>query len=178
MLEMILREASGFDIIHFHIDYLHFPLSRRQSIPHLTTLHGRLDIPDLVPLYEEFSDIPVVSISNTRREPLPWLNWLGTVYHGLPEDLYRLREAPDQYLAFLGRVSPEKRVDRAIEIAKRIGLQIRVAAKVDAVDREYFEDVVAPLLNDPLVAGDKFSLTPGPAAGERSSPVAQLDRER
>jgi glycosyltransferase involved in cell wall biosynthesis len=151
MLELILREASGFDIIHFHIDYLHFPLSRRQSIPHLTTLHGRLDIPDLVPLYEEFSDIPVVSISNTQREPLPWLNWLGTVYHGLPEDLYRFREAPGQYLAFLGRVSPEKRVDRAIEIAKRIGMQIRVAAKVDAVDREYFEDVVAPLLNDPLV---------------------------
>jgi glycosyltransferase involved in cell wall biosynthesis len=151
MLEMILREASGFDIIHFHIDYLHFPLSRRQSIPHLTTLHGRLDIPDLVPLYEEFGDIPVVSISNTQREPLPWLNWLGTVYHGLPKDLYRFREAPGQYLAFLGRVSPEKRVDRAIEIAKRIGMQIRVAAKVDAVDREYFEDVVAPLLNDPLV---------------------------
>jgi glycosyltransferase involved in cell wall biosynthesis len=151
MPELILRGASGFDIIHFHIDYLHLPLSRRQSIPHLTTLHGRLDIPDPVPLYEEFSDIPVVSISNAQREPRPWLNWLGTVYHGLPEDLYRFREAPGKYLAFLGRVSPEKRVDRAIEIAKRIGMQIRVAAKVDAIDWEYFEDVVAHLLNDSLV---------------------------
>jgi glycosyltransferase involved in cell wall biosynthesis len=151
MLELVLKEAASFDIIHFHIDHLHFPLSRRQSIPHLTTLHGRLDIPDLVPLYEEFSEIPVVSISNAQREPLPWLNWLGTVYHGLPEDLYRFRESPGKYLAFLGRISPEKRVDRAIEIAKRIGMQIRVAAKVDAIDREYFEDVVAPLLKDPLV---------------------------
>jgi glycosyltransferase involved in cell wall biosynthesis len=146
MLELVLRESTGFDIIHFHIDYLHFPLSHRQPIPHLTTLHGRLDIADLVPLYEEFSGAPVVSISNAQREPLPWLNWLGTVYHGLPEDMYRFRAAPGTYLAFLGRISPQKRVDRAIEIAKRIGMQIRVAAKVDAIDREYFEDVVAPLL--------------------------------
>jgi glycosyltransferase involved in cell wall biosynthesis len=151
MLELLLKEPTRFDIIHFHIDYLHFPLSRRQFIPHLTTLHGRLDIPDLVPLYEEFSGAPVVSISNAQREPLPWLNWLGTVYHGLPEDMYRFRAAPGTYLAFLGRISPQKRVDRAIEIAKRIGMQIRVAAKVDAIDREYFEDVVASLLKDPLV---------------------------
>jgi glycosyltransferase involved in cell wall biosynthesis len=151
MLELGLEEAASFDIIHSHIDYLHFPLSRCQPISHLTTPHGRLDIPDLVPLYEEFSEIPVVSISNAQREPLPWLNWLGTVYHGLPDDLYRFRESPVKHLAFLRRISPEKRVDWAIEIAKRLGMQIRVAAKVDDIDREYFEDVVVPLLKDPLV---------------------------
>jgi glycosyltransferase involved in cell wall biosynthesis len=130
-LELVLKNPSPFDIIHFHIDYLHFPLSRRQVTPHLTTLHGRLDIPDRVPLCWEFSEVPVISISNAQRHPLPWLNWQGTVYHGLPEDLYQIHETPGTYLAFLGRISPEKRVDRAIEIAERIGREIRIAAKVD-----------------------------------------------
>ncbi len=116
----------------------------------MTTLHGRLDIPDLVPLYQEFRDVPVVSISDAQREPLPWINWQGTVYHGLPEDLYTYREAPGKYLAFLGRISPEKRVDRAIQIAQRIGMPIRIAAKVDTVDKAYFEQVIEPLLKDPL----------------------------
>jgi glycosyltransferase involved in cell wall biosynthesis len=151
MLEQVFKDTSRFDIIHFHIDYLHFPLSRRQSTPQVTTLHGRLDIPDLVPLYQEFAEMPVVSISDAQREPLPWLNWQGTVYHGLPEDLYSFRPEPGRYLAFLGRISPEKRVDRAIEIARRLDMPIKIAAKVDAVDREYFEDVVAPLLRDPRV---------------------------
>jgi glycosyltransferase involved in cell wall biosynthesis len=150
-LELVLKHSSRFDIIHFHIDYLHFPLSRRHATPHLTTLHGRLDIPDLVPLYQEFTEVPVISISNAQRQPLPWLNWQGTVYHGLPEDLYRFHETPGTYLAFLGRISPEKRVDRAIAIAKSIGMPIKIAAKVDAVDRAYFEHTVAPLLKDPLV---------------------------
>jgi glycosyltransferase involved in cell wall biosynthesis len=150
-LELVLKHSSRFDIIHFHIDYLHFPLSRRHATPHLTTLHGRLDIPDLVPLYQEFTEVPVISISNAQRQPLPWLNWQGTVYHGLPEDLYRFHETPGTYLAFLGRISPEKRVDRAIAIAKNIGMPIKIAAKVDAVDRAYFEHTVAPLLKDPLV---------------------------
>jgi glycosyltransferase involved in cell wall biosynthesis len=114
-------------------------------MPHITTLHGRLDIPDLIPLYEEFHEMPVVSISNSQRKPLPWINWQGTVYHGLPKNLYTFRKGTGKYLAFLGRISPEKRVDRAIEIAKRAGMEIRIAAKVDAVDKEYFKTVIKPL---------------------------------
>jgi glycosyltransferase involved in cell wall biosynthesis len=151
MVEQVFKDLARFDLIHFHIDYLHFPLSRRHSVPHVTTLHGRLDIPDLVPLYQEFRDMPVISISNAQRAPLSWLNWLGTVYHGLPEDLYSFRDEPGQYLAFLGRISPEKRVDRAIEIARRVGMPLKIAAKVDEVDRGYFDAVVAPQLKDPLV---------------------------
>jgi glycosyltransferase involved in cell wall biosynthesis len=151
MLELVLQNSRHFDMIHWHVDYLHLPLSRRQSTPHVTTLHGRLDLPELVPLYQEFTEVPVISISTAQRQPLAWLNWQGTIYHGLPEDLYRFHEAPGTYLAFLGRISPEKRVDRAIEIAKRIGMEIKIAAKVDAADWDYFEHTVAPLLEDPLV---------------------------
>lgn len=151
LLERVFKHADEFDIVHFHIDYLHFPFSRRQGLTHVTTLHGRLDIPDLEPLYREFPEMPVVSISNAQREPLPWLNWQATVYHGLPEDLYRFRPEPGKYFAFLGRISPEKRVDRAIEIAKQIGMPLKIAAKVDQVDNDYFQAVVAPLLRDPLV---------------------------
>jgi glycosyltransferase involved in cell wall biosynthesis len=151
MVEQVCKLVSQFDIVHFHIDYLHFPVSRHLGIPHLTTLHGRLDLPDLVPLYREFREMPVVSISNSQREPLPWLNWLGTVYHGLPEDLYSFHDSPGKYLAFLGRISPEKRVDRAIEIAKRLNMDIKIAAKVDAVDKAYFEVFVKPLLDNPLI---------------------------
>lgn len=151
MLELVARDAAAYDVIHFHCDYLHYPLSRRLPVSHVTTLHGRLDLPDLVPLYREFRDVPVVSISNSQREPLSWANWQATVYHGLPPDLYRFRERPGSYLAFLGRISPEKRVDRAIEIAQRIGMPLQIAAKVDAVDREYFEDRIAPLLRSPCV---------------------------
>jgi len=151
MLERVFQCAGEFDVIHFHVDYLHFPLSRRQTLAHVTTLHGRLDIPDLEPLYQEFREMPVVSISDAQREPLPWVNWQATVYHGLPEDLYRFRPEPGAYFAFLGRISPEKRVDRAIEIAKQVGIPLKIAAKVDRVDNDYFQSVVAPLLRDPLV---------------------------
>ena len=151
MLEQVMRQADDFDVIHFHIDYLHFPLSRRQALTHVTTLHGRLDIPDLVPLYKEFPELPLVSISNSQREPLPWVNWQATVYHGLPKDLYHFRPQPGQYLACLGRISPEKGIDRAIEIARAVGIPLRIAAKVDKVDRDYFNTVIAPLLRDPLV---------------------------
>ena len=151
MLEQVSQHAHEFDVVHFHIDYLHFPLSRRASVPHVTTLHGRLDLPDLVPLYEQFRDMPILSISNAQREPLPWANWQGTVYHGLPEDLFRFRPKPENYLAFLGRISPEKRVDRAIEIAKRTGIPLKVAAKVDPVDKDYFDREIEPLLRNSAV---------------------------
>jgi glycosyltransferase involved in cell wall biosynthesis len=151
MLEHVFECAADFDIVHFHIDYLHFPLNRRQPITHVTTLHGRLDIPDLVPLYQKFCDMPVISISNGQREPLPWANWQATVYHGLPADMYRFREKAGSYLAFLGRISPEKRVDRAIEIARQVGMPLKIAAKVDRVDKDYFDSMTAPLLRNSLV---------------------------
>jgi glycosyltransferase involved in cell wall biosynthesis len=151
MLEHVFQRADEFDIVHFHVDYLHFPLSRRQPITHVTTLHGRLDIPDLVPLYQEFRDMPVVSISRVQREPLSWANWQATIYHGIPADMYQFRGEPGRYLAFLGRISPEKRVDRAIEIAKRAQIPLKIAAKVDPVDKKYFKREIEPLLGDPLV---------------------------
>jgi glycosyltransferase involved in cell wall biosynthesis len=150
-LEQVFQAAAGFDIIHFHIDYLHFPFSRRLAVPQLTTLHGRLDQPDLVPLYREFYDMPVISISDAQRKPLPAINWQGTVYHGLPTDLYQLQKSRGSYLAFLGRISPEKRPDRAIEIAKRAHLKLKIAAKVDPHDRAYMESEIRPLLDHPLV---------------------------
>jgi glycosyltransferase involved in cell wall biosynthesis len=151
MLERVAQSAAGFDLIHFHIDYLHFPITRRHGYRALTTLHGRLDIADIHPLFREFPEMNLVSISNSQRAPMMWANWMGTVYHGLPENLYRLHEKPGKYLAFLGRISREKRVDRAIEIAKRVGMPIKIAAKIDNADREYFETEIRHLLNDPLV---------------------------
>jgi glycosyltransferase involved in cell wall biosynthesis len=151
LLEHVFREASEFDLVHFHLDYLHFSLSRRARLAQVTTLHGRLDIPDLAPLYAEFPEMPVVSISNAQRMPLPDLNWVGTVYHGLPDDLYPFHPGPGKYLAFVGRISPEKRVDRAIRIALRTGMPLLIAAKVDKVDREYFDTVIAPLLRSELI---------------------------
>ncbi len=150
-LEKVVRQAGEFDFIHFHVDTLAFPFARRISTPHLSTLHGRLDLPELAPLYREFREHPVVSISDAQRSPLPFARWVGTVYHGLPRDLLRFHPAPGSYLAFLGRISPEKRPDRAIEIARRSGIPLKIAAKVDRADQEYFESVVKPLLDDPLV---------------------------
>jgi glycosyltransferase involved in cell wall biosynthesis len=150
LLEEVLARADDFDIIHFHIDYLHFPFSRRQNTPHVTTLHGRLDLPDLIPLHKKFSEIPLVSISNAQRIPLPWANWQGTVYHGLPMELYRPRSEPGDYLLFLGRISVEKRFDRAVEIAKRAGMRLKCAAKIEEANRQYFEETIQPL-DDGLV---------------------------
>ena len=148
LVEKLLQESSDFDIVHSHIDYAAFPVLRRMETPHLTTLHGRLDIPNLQNLYREFDDEPLISISNRQRVPLSWANWQATVYHGVPEKLYRLNEKPASYLAFLGRISPEKRVEDAIEVARRVGIPLKIAAKVDRADREYFETVIEPLLHD------------------------------
>jgi glycosyltransferase involved in cell wall biosynthesis len=151
MVELVAQQADEFDVLHFHVDYLHFPITRRQKIPAVTTLHGRLDIPDLVPLYQEFWDMNLVSISNAQRTPLIWANWIGTVHHGLPENLYKARTASGKYLAFLGRISPEKRVDRAVEIATRLDMPIKIAAKIDVIDKEYFESNIRKLFDHPLV---------------------------
>lgn len=147
MLDKVRARAGEFDVLHFHIDILHCPLVRPFAGRTITTLHGRLDLPDLVPFYEAFPDIPLVSISDDQRRPMPPVNWLDTVYHGIPADLLAFNPAPaGGYLAFLGRISPEKRPDRAIEIAARTGLPLKIAAKVDQVDRPYWDGVVAPMI--------------------------------
>lgn len=148
MLEQVRKRATEFDILHFHTDYLSFPMIRDHRLPAVTTLHGRLDLPDLYPLYLEFNDVPLVSISNHQRLPLPPVNWAKTIYHGLPLDLYPFCEHPSlDYLAFLGRVSPEKRPDRAIAIAWRAGVKLKMASKIDKVDEDYFNTELQPLLN-------------------------------
>jgi glycosyltransferase involved in cell wall biosynthesis len=151
MLEEVFKRAGEFDIVHFHIGYLHFPLSRRSRLNHMATLHGRLDLDDLPPLFREFNDMPVISISDSQRKPLPFARWAGTVYHGLPPDEFTFRAQPEDYLLFLGRISPEKRVDRAIEIAKRAGRKLKIAAKIDRADRYYFNKHVKHLLDQPFV---------------------------
>jgi len=151
MIELVAQRARDFDIIHYHVAPLHFPLARRMNTAHLTTMHGRLDLPDLVPLYEEFSELPLVSISDAQRAPLPRQNWVGTVHHGFPERDFRFQPEPGSYFAFLGRISREKRVDRAIAIAKACGWPLRIAAKVDPTDVLYFKNEIAPLMEHPLI---------------------------
>jgi len=151
LMEMAFGSPRDFDLIHSHLDFFGFPLARRCRVPVVTTLHGRLDLPEMAPVYREFSELPLVSISHAQRSPLPWSNWVATVYHGIPRDLYRPQLHSGQYLAFLGRIAPEKRPDHAIEIAKRTGLPLRIAAKVDPADRDYFRNVIEPLLDHPLV---------------------------
>jgi glycosyltransferase involved in cell wall biosynthesis len=152
MLETVRRMADEFDVLHFHLDYWSFSLFSRQSVPFCTTLHGRLDLPELRPVFDMFSEAPVVSISDAQRRPLPQANYVATVYHGLPENL--LTPVPDvtpDYLAFLGRICPEKRPDLAINIARRCGVPLKIAAKVDRADLEYFDNVIRPLLCGPGV---------------------------
>ena len=146
MIEEVRRRADEFDVLHFHIDMLHLPFVRDIGPPSVTTLHGRQDLPDLQPFYGVFHDVPLVSISNDQRRPLPFVNWMGTVYHGLPRDLLQPGRSHGGYLAFLGRISPEKRPDRAIEIAVHAGLPLKIAAKVDNADREYWKQVIEPLV--------------------------------
>ena len=151
MLEQVRRQAGEFDFMHFHLDYYPFSLFSRQSTPFVTTLHGRLDLPELQPVFSTFASVPIISISNSQRRPVPQANWVNTVYHGLPAHLLTPQPLTPSYLAFLGRVSPEKSVDRAIRIAERCGLPIKIAAKIDKADRDYFEEKIRPLMSLPFV---------------------------
>jgi glycosyltransferase involved in cell wall biosynthesis len=146
MLERVFRRASDFDFLHFHLDYYPLSLFMRQSTPFVTTLHGRLDLPELQPVFETFSSVPVVSISNSQRRPVPRARWVGTINHGVPERLLTPRPVKPSYFAFLGRIAPEKGVDRAIHIAQHCGMPLKIAAKVDRVDREYFNEQIDPLI--------------------------------
>ncbi len=150
-LQQVVEMAGQFDVIHFHTDYFHFPLSRLSGYNHLTTLHGRLDLPELKPLYEKYDDIPLVSISYAQRQPLPFANWIGNVYHGLPGDLFSAGAGEGGYAVCIGRFSPEKGIDTAIEIARRAGLRLKIAAKIDVADRKYFEQEIKHLLEQPHV---------------------------
>ena len=151
MIERVFARADEFDVIHFHTDFLHYPLARRCATPCVTTMHGRLDLPDLVPLHRQFAEQPLVSISDSQRAPLPGANWQATIHHGLPEDLYRLQDQAQDCFVFVGRISPEKRVDRAIEIALACNTRLRIAAKVDPADAAYFERDIRHRLNHPLI---------------------------
>jgi glycosyltransferase involved in cell wall biosynthesis len=151
MIQMVQNEIDNFDVIHYHIDYLHYPISKLYPFPHVTTLHGRLNICELNGLYKLFDDMPLISISHAQRKPLPELRWVGNVYHGLPLSLFKPNFKTGNYLAFLGRISPEKRVDRAIEIAIRADLPLKIAAKIDKRDKAYFDEHIKKMLGHPLI---------------------------
>ncbi len=150
-MEEVLKRADSFDVIHCHVDYLGFVIARRTNVPVVNTLHGRLDLYEHRFIFREYTEAPLVSISDAQRAPLPDANWVATVYHGLPGDLYTLNERGGDYLIYVGRVSPEKRVDSAIRIALKAGVPLKIAAKVDKADQRYFEAAVKPLLKDPLI---------------------------
>lgn len=151
LVEQALGRPGNFDVIHSHLDFVGFPVARRNPVPTVTTFHGRLDLPELTPVFREYAEMPIVSISDAQRKPVSWANWQATVYHGLPRDLYEFHPEHTGYLAYLGRIAPEKRPDHAIEIAKRVGIPLRIAAKVDPMDREYYHSEIEPLLSHPLV---------------------------
>jgi glycosyltransferase involved in cell wall biosynthesis len=151
MLDLVRRRADDFDVLHFHVDMTHFPFFEAIADRTLTTLHGRLDVKDLPEVYRRWSGFPLVSISDAQRVHLPFANWAGTVHHGMPPHLYRFSGKPRGYLAFLGRISPEKRPDRAIRVALQLGIPLKLAAKVDAVDAAYFREVIQPMLDHPSI---------------------------
>ncbi len=145
------RLAGHFDVVHSHLDYWAFPFAELTNLPTITTMHGRLDLPELHPVYAHYSRAPLVSISDAQRTPLPFMNWLATINHGIPRNLLRFSPATGRYLAFLGRISPEKRPDLAIDVALKAGIPFKIAAKVDVVDRDYFDAVIRPRLSPPDV---------------------------
>jgi glycosyltransferase involved in cell wall biosynthesis len=151
MLEQVRRRTDEFDFLHFHLDYYPFSLFSRQRTPFVTTLHGRLDLPEHQPVFDTFCNVPVVSISDAQRRPLPQAHWVRTVHHGVPETLLTPQPVTPSYFAFLGRIAPEKRVDIAIRVAEHCGMKLKIAAKVDRADRDYYEGQISPLLKSPYV---------------------------
>ena len=151
MIDKVRERAEEFDVLHFHVDLFHFPLFRPLAGRTLTTLHGRQDLGDLKPFYSRFGEMPLISISDHQRRPLPHANFVATIHHGIPAGLHRPSFAPGSYLAFLGRISPEKRPDRAIRIARAAGIPLKIAAKVDKVDEDYFRTEILPLIDGPGV---------------------------
>ena len=166
MLDEVRRRADQFDVIHFHTDMIHFPFFEDLADKTVTTLHGRLDLKDLPGVYARWPQFPMVSISDDQRRPLMGANWAGTVHHGMAADLYDFYPKSEGYLAFLGRISPEKRPDRAIEIARRLGKPLKIAAKVDAADQRYFTDVIEPLIT---AAGPQVQFIGEIGDGEKSA---------
>jgi glycosyltransferase involved in cell wall biosynthesis len=151
MLEQVRQRAGDYDFLHFHLDYYPWSLFSRQSVPFVTTMHGRLDLAEHQPVFTTFATAPVISISDSQRRPVPQANWVRTIHHGLPKDLLRPVAATPGYFAFLGRIAPEKGIDRAVAIARRSGVPLRIAAKVDKVDREYFDEKILPLIDGSLI---------------------------
>jgi glycosyltransferase involved in cell wall biosynthesis len=151
MLERVRQRAHEFDFLHFHLDYYPFSLFSRQAMPFVTTLHGRLDLPELQPIFNIFTSVPVISISNAQRRPVPQARWVRTIYHGLPETMLAPKSMRPSYLAFLGRIAPEKAVDRAIRVAEQSGIPLRIAAKVDRADQDYYQEKIRPLIKPPYV---------------------------
>jgi glycosyltransferase involved in cell wall biosynthesis len=179
MLDEVVRRQDEFDVIHYHVDYLHYPVSRFIDTARVTTLHGRLDIPDLLPLYRAFPDEPLVSISDSQRTPLAHANWVATVKHGLPQGELAPGKGRGGYLAFVGRISPEKRVDRAIAIADAAGMRLKIAAKIDRADREYFEREIERLFKLPHVEyiGEISEAQKAPLLGEAAALLFPIDWE-
>jgi glycosyltransferase involved in cell wall biosynthesis len=152
MISGAYEDASDrFDVIHSHLDYWAFPFALSSDVASVATMHGRLDIEDLRPVYEKYRRMPIVSISHAQRSPLQFMNWVATVHHGLPRDLLRFSSQPGKYLAFLGRICPEKRPDIGIKVARQVGIPLKIAAKVDVVDREYFKETIEPMLSPPEI---------------------------
>ncbi|MGE4469928.1 MAG: glycosyltransferase family 4 protein [Desulfovibrio sp.] len=151
MIERLLQESRHYDMIHFHVDYIHFPLLRRFDMTALTTFHWRLDLPDFLPFASEYTELPVSSISLSQQRPLPQMNWVGTVYHGLPRNLLRFNPRPEGYLAFLGRLSPEKGIEEAVQTALRARMPLKIAAKINDFEQDYYDEVLRPLFRHPLI---------------------------
>ncbi|MDR4478984.1 MAG: glycosyltransferase family 4 protein [Nitrospira sp.] len=177
MLEQAFSPSGEFDLIHSHLEFLPFPLAKRSRTPVLTTLHARLDLPELLPVFRKFAGLPLVSISDAQREPIPWANWQATIHHGLPQDLYTFHADHGKYLVFLGRVAPEKGLDQAIEIAKRVDMPLRIGAKIDPSNAEYYRQVIEPLLDHPLIefVGEVTDLEKDDFLGDAYAMLAPYD---